>query len=578
MSEPRRARLWQRRRVTLPAALVGFTVLAVLCKLPVWEAPLHRYSSLAGQSDPLQAMWFLNWTPFALSHGHNPLLTTYVNYPRGVNLLWNTSVPALGVLFWPFTAAWGPILSENLITTLAPALAAFFAFIVIRRYVRGDAAALIGGLLYGFCPYMIAQDVTHDNLVATAIMLPLGLLLLDELLVRQRMRSWLLGLCVAAFAVFQFFVNEEFVVTEIIVAALVTVILALLRRREARARAPYAVKALGVGTALAIAVLVVPVVAIQLRGPNRVAGFTYDPSIFVTDLANLVVPTPVQLISPGWARSISGGFTGNISEWDGYLGLPLLVLLVATTTRCWRVSAVRVAGVTAAAVTVFSLGPYLHIGGRQTAAPLPWWIPAHLPLLQDIQPNRLMIFVWLCAALLLAFALERLWAARRNPAMTGALLAVVAVPLIPSLPLPWQPYSVPSYFASPAVREIPDGSVVLTIPCACPFDMSGLNWQEASGMRFRVIGGTGYFLGATAVDQEALYQVGDELAGGTPEAALPPSQRAAFLQELRDNHVGAVLLGPVPQQARAARIVSDILGAQPQSRGEVEVWMLSPGT
>jgi hypothetical protein len=38
-------------------------------------------------------MWFLRWMPFALEHGYDLLVTHHLNYPDGVNLMWNTSLP-----------------------------------------------------------------------------------------------------------------------------------------------------------------------------------------------------------------------------------------------------------------------------------------------------------------------------------------------------------------------------------------------------------------------------------------------------------------------------------------------------
>ena len=562
-----------RSRVTLPIAFVAFTVLAVLCNLPVWEAPLHRHVGAAGQSDPLLSMWFLSWTPYALSHAHNPFLTSYVNYPRGVNLMWNASTPALGVLLWPITVIWGAVLSDNLITTASFALSAFFAFVAIRRYVRGDLASALGGLLYGFSPYLMAQDIGHAQVVSSAITIPLAFLLLDEALVRQRLKPWLLGVLIAGLGILQFFIFEEIFVSEIVAAGVLILVLACFNPRQVRNRAPYVLKTLGVAAALIAVVIAYPAVVVQLRGPNRLVGYTHNPELFVTDLLNLVVPTSTQLIAPSWATNISSAFTGNISEWDGYLGLPLLVLVAVVVARHWRQPMVRTSIVVAAVITVLSLGAHLHVNGKQLHVPLPWWIPSRLPLLQDVQPNRFTIYVYLCAGFVLAFAINRLWAWRHNIVLSVLVLGVVMAPLIPQLPLSSQPFSVPSYFASAAVGEIPDGAVVLTVPCACQYSMEGLTWQATSKMHFRVLG-AGYFFGIPSTGQEQMLATATALAGDSP-APVNDAQRATFLQELRDVGARAVVLGPVPKQAAAAGILSGVLGFSPHSSGDVDVWVLN---
>src|SRR5579864_5546565 len=93
------------RRAPLIAGgvLFGFVVLAVLINLPIWEDPLTRYAGLSTTSDPNDAMWFLTWTPYALSHGMSPFTTDYRNYPLGLNLMWNTWMPAVAILMWPVT-------------------------------------------------------------------------------------------------------------------------------------------------------------------------------------------------------------------------------------------------------------------------------------------------------------------------------------------------------------------------------------------------------------------------------------------------------------------------------------------
>ncbi len=103
-------------------------------------------------------MWFLRWVPFALAHGHDLLVTHHLNYPDGVNLMWNTSLPLPGLLLAPVTDAWGPVLSFNLLLVLAYGLSAWCAYLAIRRFVPGHLAAAVGGLIYGFSPAMRVQS------------------------------------------------------------------------------------------------------------------------------------------------------------------------------------------------------------------------------------------------------------------------------------------------------------------------------------------------------------------------------------------------------------------------------------
>ena len=121
-----------------------------------------------------------------MAHGHNPLFTNYANYPHGVNLLNNTSVPLLGVVGAPVTWIWGAIATYNFWCTVALAGSAFAAYVLVRRVVDWGPAAFVAGLLYGFSPYEIGQS-GHLNL-SFVVFPPLILLCLHELVVTQRGR------------------------------------------------------------------------------------------------------------------------------------------------------------------------------------------------------------------------------------------------------------------------------------------------------------------------------------------------------------------------------------------------------
>src|SRR5205085_3329535 len=176
------ASMLQRRWLASGAALLFYTALAFLLFWQVWSSPGHR--SLSSSADPDQTMWFLGWTRFALSHQHNPLFSDFLDYPHGVNLMWNTSVLFPGALLSPVTSWQGPVVAYNLLITLSLPLSSWCAYLAIGRWVQGRIAAVVGGLVYGFSPYMMAQALAHVNLTL-AFAPPLVLLLLHNLLAQH---------------------------------------------------------------------------------------------------------------------------------------------------------------------------------------------------------------------------------------------------------------------------------------------------------------------------------------------------------------------------------------------------------
>jgi len=155
--------------------------------------------------------WFLRWTPFAVGRRISPFFSDYLNHPDGINLMWNTWVPLPGLLLSPLTLTFGPVLTLNVLLTLAYGLSAWSAYLAIRRYVPNHGAAAVGGLVYGFSPVTIAHS-HHLNLILV-FLLPWLLVLVDEILVRQRRSPTWLGVALGVVAAAQVLTGEELFAT-----------------------------------------------------------------------------------------------------------------------------------------------------------------------------------------------------------------------------------------------------------------------------------------------------------------------------------------------------------------------------
>ena len=126
-----------------------------------------------GCDDPGLFTWFLAWPANAIAHGHSVLYSTAIFHPGGVNLLSMTSVLAIGIPLAPVTWLFGPVATLNVAATLGPVLSALAMFWLLRRWVSWTPAAFIGGLVYGFSPFVLtAVSVGHLN-VAFLFLLPL---------------------------------------------------------------------------------------------------------------------------------------------------------------------------------------------------------------------------------------------------------------------------------------------------------------------------------------------------------------------------------------------------------------------
>ncbi len=523
--------------------------------------------------DSLQLVWFMRWTPFAVSHLHDPLLTTWMNAPRGANLMWDALMPVAGLLLAPVTYFAGPIVSFNLLATLALALCGLVATACARRVARVTAAAIAGGVAFECSPFLVAQSQGHQSIVLAAAFVPFLLLVVVD--VARGARSvraggLMLGLAAAA----TFYTWEETLLGAALIAALGVLVAAAVAfgavRSTWRRVATGLAIALGVGGVTAL-----PGLLVQFAGPMHVAGGAIrDPNHWVVDLQNLVTPTARQVLAPPVAVSASHHWTGNSFEWGGYVGLPLLIVCVTAAFVLWRRREVRWLSTMTVIGVVLSLGPSLHVGGTDIHVPLPWAVIAHVPLVQDVLAARLALFPALAVALLFALAVDGLIAWRRHAAAI-ATAVLVGLSLLPAA-LPAETASSPAFFTGGAVDRIHPGDIVLVAPYATPLVPQPMIWQAASGMRFRMPEGYVSLSGPGGGFLESPPATTTSAAMESVQAGAHPvvsaGLRAAMLADLRGWGVHTVLVGPMPHSEAMITLFTSLLATPPVYVGGVACW------
>ncbi|MEA2634491.1 MAG: hypothetical protein QOH92_1258 [Chloroflexota bacterium] len=596
---PAPARAWL-FRLTTPAALLPlYGLLALGLFAATWA---HPFSHVIGDGpDPPVFIWYLRWVPFALSHGLNPLFTSYLDFPDGINLMWQTSVPLLGLLLAPITLTLGPILAYNLLMTASMALAAWCAFLAFRRHVERPWAAALGGLLFGFSPYMLAQSLGHPH-VGVVFICPLMLIAFEEAVLRQQRSPWRLGAVIGALAAAQLLISEELLLTQVLLACMALAILVGLRPDQLRIRAAYLVKVLGVAAGILSLVAAWPL-WMQFLGPQAVHGTLATSNVFVTDLAGVVLPTSLQAIAPAALTAVTDRFSGSQYEAGAFVGLPLLALLVLAAVRWWRVPAVQVASMLALLAAGLSLGVTLHLGGVTTGIPagllalaflavgrtrvgrmtpvifgLVWAGLATVPLLHNVVPSRLMLYVFLFAGLLVSVLVDR-WdfASPRRTMAAGAIAVLALLTLLPRMPFATSPANVPAFFSAGAVSTLPTNSVALVVPYAHEFESRAMLWQLSTALRFKMPEGYANRPGP-ALDPAPTVLGHDLMA--MQQGALAPevstAYRTAVLAELRRSKVQTVLLGPMAGEQRMLEFLTAIVGTPPTQGGGVYLWRLGP--
>ena len=258
-----------------PEHLIPFLVIMAIT-LFAWHTTIRHlatYSQSAGGEEGLYLFW-LGHFPWAVTHGHNPLVTTAANYPAGVNGAWNTSLFTLAVILAPLTQLFGVVLAFNVAVIGGMAGTALACYAACRRFVRWWPAALAGALIAGFGPYMVSQARGHVHL--DAAIPALFVLVGHELLVRQRCGRVRLGLLMGFLVVLQFGISTEVLASIALVAIIAVVVAAALYPgRVTRDRLAYAAVAIGTGAVSALVVLAWPLYTLFF-GPQHLTGPAAD--------------------------------------------------------------------------------------------------------------------------------------------------------------------------------------------------------------------------------------------------------------------------------------------------------------
>ena len=437
-------------------------------------------SKIAGRgNDPFIFVWFLQWWPFALTHGLNPLFTGLQWQPAGVAVDWMTSVPLLALLGWPLTMI-SPVLTYNVFVLLGPVLAAFAAWLLCLRLTRDPAAALVGGFLFGFSSYETAQVSATLNLSFT-VCVPL-LLLLAVLRVQGalgRKATLLLG---TGLLVGQFLICIE-------VFALLCVF-GTMAWALALAYLPAQRKGLRM---LAVDALLAAPLGLLVLSPFLVSmseHFDYVhlppnwPYCLTADLTNYIIPGQTNLLGR-LLHPLGGTFNGGPQEQDAYLGLPLLLLILFFVREQGARPGPRLVFVMFLLLALASLGPGLWIAGHFTGIILPWFACVHLPLLNDALPTRFALFVSLAVALMAALWLAGAPADERRSRL--ALAGLACLMLLPA-PQPWRAVPVSAFFRPGRVEAVLGAQARLMV---LPFAINGPSsyWQAENRFGFSETGG-----------------------------------------------------------------------------------------
>ncbi|OZV83176.1 hypothetical protein CA850_06710 [Micromonospora echinospora] len=504
----RRARLLaaaHRNRVDLLAGL-GFLVLAGVLTHGLWPDPSGRVLALNPEDQTLYE-WFLAVDSRALL-GDFSLLTDRLNAPDGVNLMANTTVIALGVIFAPVTLVFGAPTTFALLAALnlAGTAIAWYAFYV-RVLGAGRLAAALGAGLCGFGPGIVSQTNSHLHMTAQWLV-PVIIWLVVRMLraadrapragggADRRLVTSAVGLAVVVTV--QVFVGEEVLFLAALTLAVMTVAHAVADRRLARRAFPAFAAGMLLATGLALVVLAYPL-WFQFAGPQGVADGMFSPYYFSADLTSWWTFSPLSLAGDDTAARLTTG----PAEYNTFLGWPLL--LVGAAGAIWlRRQPLVVACVAGALVMgALSLGPDVVVDGTRTGVPGPFRFLLDVPVVDGALPMRFALAVPPLLATVLVLAVDR---ARRGGGRGRVVVpAAVVAALLPAAPTPLATEDrppVPEFITAGHWRDcVRPGGVLVPVPAPTPREPWPMRWAVAADAAFALP--EGFFIGSYGRDGTA---------------------------------------------------------------------------
>jgi hypothetical protein len=488
-----------------------YVIGAFYLTLRLWVDPANRQQD-GDAPDANQATWFVRYAANAVHHFHLPaLITTTMNAPHGVNLMWNTSFLLPGVVVSPITLLFGPQTALAALLVIGFAGSAASMFYVLRHWRASILASALGGALYGFSPALINSGIGHYSLVL-AMFPPL---IIDRVLrlVTRDGSAFRNGIWLGLFVAGQFFIAEETLVDTVIAVVIFLIILAISRPRSIVA----AIRPALIGLATAAVVTLVlcaralwvqfhgiaahgaaATVVIHYNGQNTNLGTL--PYVFIT-------PGDAQVLHTSGTSFIVNHYTQPSPEYLAYLGIPLIILLLVAIVYFWRNVAIRTAGLTCILLEWLGMGSKPILPGIHTLPGflLPWHFFEHIPVIGGMVPDRLSILADAAAAVVLAFALDlarsgaKPFATWQNGAKIAAGVAVVA--LLPVFPTPYG-VTATNRVANGADAALPHGwratyaelhvtntSRVMLVPYPWSATSQVLRWQATTGVPGTMIGG-----------------------------------------------------------------------------------------
>jgi hypothetical protein len=444
---------------------------------------LHLTRAIPGDGfDGWQNYWNLWWVKTAVLDLHDsPYFTTYLYYPTGYSLYFHTLNIFNALLTLPVQLCFGLTLSYNFVVLFSFAMGGYGTYLLSLHVMKAGGRAshylmaFLAGVVFTFSPFHFAHLLGHMQVISLE-WLPFYVLALLKSLSSEKMHAAArIGLPVLLLIVTAL-CDWYFALYLLVFTALYLGYIMWVQRqvREPLLRTGLILLLSGV----ILSPLLVPMIVEAMQDSAYLLS-PFDTTVRLSaDLLAFITPNEFHPLWGDAAASLSEAFTSSTSErmvFAGYIPLALAGYALWHRRRAgafWFGSGL--------VFFMLSLGPYLHIAGREIPVPLPYLALYHLlPFFRIARSvGRFDVMVMLSLAPLVALGLQRLAAPLSETRRRALALAVIALVCFEFLPLPYPiaEVEVPLFYQGLAADD--EEYSILELP---------MNWDRPAHLLYQTV-------------------------------------------------------------------------------------------
>ncbi len=449
------------------SAWLAFILYCVLTIIFTYPIILHLDTRVIGGGDAYMFLWDIWWFKYAIFTLHtNPLINNTIYYPmHNIPMVWSTPINELGSI--PFQSIFGNLVTYNLLILTHFVLSGFFAFIFLRKLIKDDLPAFVGGVVYTFSAYHFVVSSGMLGL-STIEFIPLFLMFFLNFIERQDIKSFILMTC---FAILVALSDPYIAIYVLFTFAVVFIIYALLFNRTLifTEKRFWGLFLSGTITIVVASFFYLPMVK-TVEGLSSAHTMSNDALLYSEDLLGYFLPTHSDFL---WGRVYADNrLNPTIAHY--FIGYVVLILgIIGIFISRLRFKGLFIFFLIAA--FIFSLGPYLQINGPVLVnfhnayhfIPMPYYLLWKTPILKFLRfPNRYSLCVELMLAIFVASGLSVIM--RRNvSSVIATIFLSVIIPLeaTPGMPFSTSDAVIPAVYKTikhekniRAIYELPSGN------------------------------------------------------------------------------------------------------------------------